>query len=111
MKRWLRFFLEGVRVTAENSIQTFRRIIELREQAEQQISKLGKRVEYGTKLLQLLYSNPIVDSADVADHLKISTSTALRLIEHFVAIGILVKKTGFKRNRIFAFEAYIQLFR
>jgi Fic family protein len=111
MKQWLRFFLEGVRVTAENSIQTFRRIIELREHAEQQISKLGKRTSHGKQFLQLLYSNPIVDSTDVAAHLKISHSTALRLIEGLVALGILVEKTGFKRNRIFAFEAYIQLFR
>ena len=42
---------------------------------------------------------------------KINISTALRLIDDFIKLKILVEITGQKRNRIFAFEPYIKLFR
>ena len=58
-----------------------------------------------------MYSNPIIDSQDVAQLLQVSHSTALRLIEDFIRFEILIEITGYKRNRIFAFDAYLLLFR
>ena len=54
-----------------------------------------------TKLLR------ITEATDVANNLGISVSTAIRLIDDFVKLGIIVEITGFKRNRIFSFENYI----
>jgi Fic family protein len=56
------------------------------------------------------YSKPITDSADVAVALAVSSATALRLIEDFIRLGILKEITGNKRNRIFVFTQYLQLF-
>ena len=109
--QWLKFFLEGVRATSENSIQTFKNIIKLRSEAEIKIAKLGKKQEMAREFLQHLYSNPMVDSSDVVKLFKINISTALRLIDDFVRLGILKESTGQKRNRNFAFESYIKLFR
>ncbi|MCK5148030.1 hypothetical protein KAR48_14835 [bacterium] len=53
---------------------------------------------------------PIVDSQEVSMGFSINPSTALRLIDDFVKLGILVEITGYKRNRVFAFENYLQLF-
>ncbi|OFW80940.1 MAG: cell filamentation protein Fic [Alphaproteobacteria bacterium RIFCSPLOWO2_01_FULL_40_26] len=109
--QWLKFFLEGMRATSENSIQTFKNIIKLRSEAETKIAKLGKKQEMARELLQHLYSNPMVDSSDVVKLFKINISTALRLIDDFVKLGILKETTGQKRNRNFVFEGYIKLFR
>jgi hypothetical protein len=46
-----------------------------------------------------------------AERLKVNKSTASRILEDFVALGILIEKTGFKRNRKFEFKDYIDLFR
>jgi Fic family protein len=43
LTQWLKFFLEGVRQTAENSIETFRAIIKLRQKVENDILCLGKK--------------------------------------------------------------------
>jgi hypothetical protein len=40
----------------------------------------------------------------------VNPSTALRLIEDFIKLGILKELTGYKRNRVFVFERYLQLF-
>ena len=109
--QWLKFFLEGVRATSENSIQTFKNIIKLRSETETKIAKLGKKQEMARGFLQHLYSSPMVDSADVVKLFKINISTALRLIDDFVKLGILKEITGQKRNRNFVFEGYVKLFR
>ena len=109
--QWLKFFLEGMRATSENSIQTFKNIIKLRSEVEIKIAKLGKKQEMAREFLQHLYSNPMVDSSDVVKLFNINISTALRLIDDFVKLKILKEITGQKRNRNFVFEGYVKLFR
>jgi Fic family protein len=111
IKTWLNFFLIGVIETAGASISTFQQILELREIVEfTQLPELGKRQQDAKKILNFLYRSPIIDSAKVAEILEVHASTANRLIKDLVELGILVELTGFKRNRIFAFQAYIDLF-
>ncbi len=110
LRQWLRFFLEGIRQTSENAIQTFRAIIALREECERLILTLGKKSPLARNALHFLFSTPLVDGRDLADAFSINISTALRLIENFIRLGMLVETTGFKRNRIFVFRRYIALF-
>ncbi len=109
--QWLKFFLEGVKQTAVSSVDTFKNIITLRQKIEDHtILSLGKKAKLAKEFLHYLYRKPITESMDVAQYLKINPSTALRLIEDFVRLGILKEITGFKRNRIFVFEQYLKLF-
>jgi Fic family protein len=111
LTQWLRFFLEGVIQTAENSIDTFKRIIRMKEDIEQnKITKLGKKTKVAQHFLLYLFGQPIVDSEDVSNAMNMNISTALRLINDFIELGILQEMTGFKRNRIFKFEEYVRLF-
>jgi Fic family protein len=109
--QWLKFFVEGVLKTAENSIQTFKNIISLRAILENKIISLGKKQVLAKAFLKYLYRHPISDAADVAHALEINVSTALRLIDDFIKLKILIEITGFKRNRVFVFEEYMTLFR
>lgn len=111
LTQWLKYFLEGVRSTSESSIQTFKSIIKLRSRTEHKIVSLGKKQALAKSFLQYLYSKPITDAADVATALDINVSTALRLIDDFIKLNILIEVTGYKRNRIFTFEDYVKLFR
>lgn len=111
LTQWLKYFLQGVRSTSENAIQTFKHIIQIRTEVEHKIISLGKKQALAKSFLQFLYGKPITDANDVAKDLNINISTALRLIEDFIKLEILIEVTGFKRNRIFAFDDYIKLFR
>ena len=110
LAQWLRFFLEGIRQTSESSIATFKAIIALRERCEREIATLGKKTRLAQAALQSLYGRPVVDGQDMAASLEVNISTALRLIEDFVRLGILRERTGFKRNRVFVFHEYVALF-
>lgn len=108
---WLKFFLIGVKETASDSIQVFKDIIVLRKATEDKFITLGKKQPLAHKFLRVLFGKPIVDSIDVVEGLSINKTTAFRLIEDFIKLGILIEKTGQKRNRLFVFDEYLELFR
>ena len=111
MTQWLKFFLNGVVETAKSSIKTFDRIIKLKNDVDNKISKIGKKAVNGQRLIELLYSEPKVNSKTVSEKLEISVVSANGLLSTFVEIGILEEKTGFNRNRYYVFEEYVKIFR
>lgn len=111
IEQWILFFLEAVLETAKKAKQSFEKIIKLRSMFETKVAKLGRKSESGLLLLNFLWSNPIVKIKDVEEELGIGYTTANRLVKDFVELGILIEKTGFSRNRLFALEDYIRLFR
>ena len=111
MTQWLKFFLNGVVETAKSSIKTFDKIIKLKKDVDNKISKIGKKAVNGQRLIELLYSEPKVNSKTVSEKLGISVVSANGLLSTFVEIGILEEKTGFNRNRYYVFEEYVKIFR
>lgn len=111
MTQWLKFFLSGIIETSKNSIRTFDEIIELKKEAENKLTKIGKKATNGQRLLELLYSQPKVNTKLVSKELNITSATANGVLKAFVEIGILEEKTGYNRNRVYIFEDYIRIFR
>jgi len=110
IEQWIRFFLVGIAETAEKSKRTFESIIALRHRHEMEILTLGKRAKTGQQLLKILYSRPIVTAKIVGQQMSITHPAANQLLKDFQKIGILQEITGFKRNRLFAFKEYMDLF-
>jgi Fic family protein len=112
LKGWIKFFLMGVIETSKKGILTFNAIIKLRNEIEvHRLYKLGRKQPIAKLFIDELYKQPIMDSNQICEVLKIHPSTANRLIVDFVNLGILKEMTGNKRNRLFAFDEYIELFR
>lgn len=111
MEQWLKFFMVGAIETAQNSIQAFKDIIALKEEIENTIVlKMGKRAPKARKLVEELYKNPVVNVQQVEHMLNVSKPTANSLIRELVEKNVLQELTGMKRNRVFIFYRYINLF-
>lgn len=111
LSQWLIFFLQGVAETAQKSIETFQEIIKLRDDIElNKLITLGRKQIDAKRLINALYRNPVMDGTQIAEMLQTHASTANRMINDFMALGILKERTGYKRNRIYVFEPYIKLF-
>ena len=110
IEHWLKFFLVGVAETAANGKLTFENIIALRQRSEQKIMALGKRAKIGQELLKHLYSQPIMNAKQMSERLGITYASASTLAKGFEEIGIFKEITGFKRNRLFLFAEYLDLF-
>ena len=110
MLHWVRFFLNAVAETAKQGSETFQAILALRQQVEGKIVTLGRRAENGRRLLMYLYKKPVINGAQVVTLLDVTPRAANGLIQDLVELGILKETTGYKRNRVFTFQAYLELF-
>ena len=110
IEHWIKFFLVGVAETAKNGKLTFEKIIALRYKSEQKIMSLGRRAKIGQEMLKYLYSQPILNTKQIAERLQITHPSASVLAKQFEKIGIFKEITGFKRNRLFVFSEYLKLF-
>ncbi|MCA1623240.1 MAG: Fic family protein, partial [Acidobacteria bacterium] len=110
IEHWLKFFLVGVAQTAQNSKHTFEDIIRLRQECEQKIMLMGKRVRVAQQLLRSLYSQPIASPNTISETLEITHQSASALARTFEDVGILGEVTGYKRNRLFIFKKYLDIF-
>jgi len=107
---WVRFFLLAVRETAKKGVETFQAIMQLREKANNQVLRLGGRARNGLLLLEKLYLSPILTVQQAAALIGSSQPTANSLVAEFCRLGLLKELTGQKRNRLFYFEEYYDLF-
>ncbi|MDE2080955.1 MAG: Fic family protein [Burkholderiales bacterium] len=110
LSHWVRFFLTGMAETAANGRDTFQKVLVLRTESEARMHELGRRGKSGLALLRLLYRKPVVTVAQVSEALQVSAPTANALVAEFERFGLLKEQTGYARNRLFAFEAYLRLF-
>jgi Fic family protein len=108
---WLTFFLRGVASVSREATETARRILALREDHRAAVTGgLGRAAGNGHKVLEHLYQRPILTVADV-QALTASTYTAANnLVARLVGLGVLVEATGYRRNRVFRYQAYIDIF-
>ena len=109
--KWIRFFLTGVTETAENAVATLHKTIDLKTDIEEdKIMRMGKRSGKAMMLLNHLFKNPVMNVKDVQSLTNLSPKAANDLVQIFIENKILKEITGYRRNRVFAFEDYIKLF-
>jgi len=111
LEQWIKFFLVGVAETAQNGKATFEKIIALRNRCESAMITFGRRAKMGQKLLRCLYSEPIMSAKLIGQRLSLTHPSVNQLLNDFQKIGILKEITGFKRNRLFVFKEYLDLFK
>jgi Fic family protein len=106
---WLRFFLRGVAETAEAATDRAGAIIALRERHRAHVQEHGPGVS-GLRLLDLLFNRSLVNVNLVRSEMNVTFTTASRLVEQFVSLGLLDEVTGGQRNRVYRYTPYLALF-
>lgn len=109
-EQWLKFFLRGVAEVAEEATTTARKIVQLREAHRKIIAeRSGRSAGRAVTLLETLYRQPIVSTANIRDMFNITFQGASDIATHFSTLGILKEITGRRRNRLFAYARYLAL--
>ena len=97
--QWIKFFLTGIILTAENSIITLDKITNLRSTIEKErIIYLGKRTKTAVDFLSDLFRKPVVNIKDIQEMTKLQPKAANSMAKAFIDKKILVETTGFQRE-------------
>ena len=110
INQWLKFFLTGIIQTSRKGIKTFDEILKLQKTLNEKNGVLGSRSADANKVITHLYTNPVINVAEVERIIEKSNVSSYKLIADLEQIGILHEITGGQRGRLYAFKEYIELF-
>jgi Fic family protein len=108
---WVAFFLEGVRVTADETTATVRDLFTLVNNDRAAALAHPATTVTAARLFEELPRHPIVTVAGVTKLFGATKPTAGKAINALVDAGILVETTGRRRDRVFSYAAYLDLLR
>ncbi|WP_245863143.1 Fic family protein [Candidatus Viridilinea mediisalina] len=106
---WLDFFLEGVEQTAMNAVETSRRLLTLFQQDEQNIRQLQGNASAKLQVFRVLCERPVMNIHQVCEHTGLSFPTVARATKTLVDLGVVREVTKQRRNRVFAYQAYLDI--
>ena len=97
-EQWLRYFLEGVRVQARDTLERGRRIRDLRDRYVNLLQERGRGATRNDfKLLDELFRQPVTTYPRTAAALGITNPGARNVVSRLVRAGILQEKPGARR--------------
>nr|WP_309758380.1 Fic family protein [Flavobacterium sp.] len=110
INQWLKFFLTGIIETAKKGVTTFDGILQLQKSLEEKLKSLGNRNMDARKVVDYLYTQPIIEVTKVEEILQKSSVTAYKLLADLERLDIIKEISGAQRNKLFVFKDYLDLF-
>ncbi len=103
---WVKFFLNGIDTVSQEATATAGEIIRLKQRLidvlyENRISSI-----YAVKLIDLLFTKPVIDVKTVTEEFKISKESGNELVNRFEKLHILRELTGKQRYKKYLFHDY-----
>ena len=105
---WLRFFLTGVAVTANDAVRVARELSKMTEE-HRRIATSQNFGKYGWPLLDLLAQQPIVTIKFASARLRSTPTTVGRLLDQMVSLGIVAELTERKRYRVYRYSPFLNV--
>lgn len=106
---WLKFFLRGIIEVSNEALANAREIILLKEKLIDTLVQNNVGGLNAVRLLDLLFTKPVVTAADISSTLGISHQPAYDLVNQFEKLGILREITGKKRYKKYLFVDYVRI--
>lgn len=110
MNQWLKFFLTGIIETAKKGVTTFDGILQLQRNLELKLKSLGNRNADARKIIDYLYTQPIIEVTKVEELLQKSSVTAYKLLADLERLDVIKEISGAQRNKLYVFKDYLDLF-
>lgn len=111
IKQWFKFFLVGIIETAKNGVDSFDKIMKLKQAAEDKIQKQGKRSGHLLSIMKYLYKSPVINAPLVINLTGVSQNTAYRLLEDLELMEILTEISRSPKTKVYWFKDYISIFK
>jgi Fic family protein len=106
---WLAFFLRGVIHTAREAAETAQSILAMFEADRARIAQLGRLSGSALRLHEHLRLKVVTSAAAASEQTGVNRSSTVTAFHRLVEMGIVRELTGNRRNRLFAYDAYLTL--
>ena len=106
---WLQFFAEGVRETADGAVVSARTIVDLFEEDRRKVQGHGRAVGSALRIHHALQQQPVSSIPRLSEKTGLSAPTVTSALQRLERLGIVRELTGRARNRLFAYDRYLEL--
>lgn len=110
-EQWIKFFLEAVSKAATDSLESIRQLSILHDKNIARLPISNRKKDNLRAVFEYIEQYPIIDIKKTAKELGISYNTAATVVKKLVELGILQETTNKARNRVFAYEEYLDILR
>lgn len=110
-EQWIKFFLNAIKESAEESIDTIKKHSVLHDKNIEKINAMGRASKNARAVFNYLEQNPIIDIGKTAKEINLAFSTVSLAVNRLVDAGILIQTNNANRNRVFAYKDYLAILR
>ena len=110
-EQWIAFFLEAVSAAAKDSLTTVENLSVLHDRNIEKLPTTNRRSDNVRRVFDYIEQYPIIDIKRTAADLEVSYNTVSAAVVKLVQTGILRETTNAARNRVFAYEEYLNILR
>ncbi len=106
---WTAFYLRCVRESADDGVSAAKRLFDLLGRDRRAVAQHKATTVPAIRLFDLLPEHPIITLPRAINLLKTTKPTAGKAIDALCQAGILHETTGKKRDRVYAYDAYLKV--
>ena len=110
-EQWIKFFLRAIKESSEDAIETINKLSGLHDKNVAIIKQMGRASKTAKEVFDYLEKNPIIDVKKTAEELSLAFSTVSASVKRLEECGVLVQTNNSTRNRVFAYEEYLDILR
>lgn len=112
LEQWVKFFLIGIRETAQKGRGVLEATIDLRADYEKRILRTpsANRQKHMRKLLEHLYRKPVITAQEVEKLLGVSKPTSHTIVNELEQVKIIKPREATERKRVYTLHEYLGLF-
>jgi Fic family protein len=106
---WTLYFLEAIATIASEGVESAREIFALLTRDRGKILAAPSGTVMAARLFEVLPEQPIITIPKAMELLSTTRPTASKAVETLIEAGVLQETTGKKRDRTFAYAAYLDV--
>lgn len=110
-EQWIKFFLNAVKESAVESVDTIKKLYSLHDTNIQKINTMGRAAKNTRVVFDYLEQNPIIDIKKTAEGLNLAFSTVSLAVTRLIEADILIQTNNANRNRVFSYKKYLDILR
>jgi Fic family protein len=108
-EKWIEFFAEAVRETAEAAVTAANQLMQVADEDRKKIRSIGRAAGSALRVHQALLQKPVISIPKVCQLSGLWATTVTMVMKQLEKLGIVKEITGARRNRLYSYITYMKI--